>query len=237
MPILSDIPVALDLESLLKQLHVEPDGDDAATVARLVDLARDVARPKAMFSEAYVEEKGVDTVRVGGVVFTSRLLRLKLEPVARVFPFVATCGREMDAVDLPEEEFMAEFWWDAIKAAVLNGAVRRLTDHLDRRYFPSGSASAAPGSGDVDVWPIQQQELLFSLLGDVRGEIGVELTPSCLMIPNKSVSGIRFASQSDFRTCQVCRRENCPRRRAPLDPELWEAIHGGGGEPHPVLAR
>jgi hypothetical protein len=82
----------------------------------------------------------------------------------------------------------------------------------------------SPGSGDVNVWPIEQQRELFELLGDVRGQIGVELTDSFLMVPNKTVSGIHFPAEKDFRTCQVCHRENCPSRGAPFDQELWESI-------------
>jgi hypothetical protein len=72
-----------------------------------------------------------------------------------------------------------------------------------------------PGSGDADVWPIQQQRELFSLLGDVQGELGVSLTESCLMVPNKTVSGLIFPTEIDFESCQVCKRKDCPNRRAP----------------------
>jgi len=86
----------------------------------------------------------------------------------------------------------------------------------------------SPGSGDVDVWPIEQQRELFALFGGGAKDIGVELTDSYLMIPNKTVSGIRFPAGTDFRTCQVCRREICESRSAPFDRELWERIRGDG---------
>jgi len=40
--------------------------------------------------------------------------------------------------------------------------------------------------------------------GDVQGSIGVALTDSCLMVPNKSVSGIFYPSVSGFESCQLC---------------------------------
>jgi hypothetical protein len=58
----------------------------------------------------------------------------------------------------------------------------------------------------------------------VTRHIGVVLTDSFLMIPNKSVSGIRFQTETDFRSCQVCRREVCPSRSAPFDKALWESL-------------
>lgn len=221
---LGSIPVHFSTEALLKAAHVEPGGEDAATFEQLVALATEVARPKVLLGEAFVEERGEDTVRIGGVTFTSRMLRANLDQVQRVFPFVATCGHEMDQVDLPRDEFMAQYWWDEIKAAALGCALRHLHDHLKRTYLLDKSAGMSPGAGDVDVWPIQQQSELFALLGDVRGQIGVELTPSFLMVPNKSVSGIQFATESDFRACQVCRREGCPSRSAAFDAELWKTV-------------
>ena len=64
----------------------------------------------------------------------------------------------------------------------------------------------------------------LALLGDVEASIGVRLTDSCLMVPNKTVSGVRFPTEHDFRACQVCHREDCPSRSAPFDADLWAAI-------------
>jgi hypothetical protein len=221
METLTEIPFELDTAAILKTVHIEPDSPDGRTVRDLIEQARRIARLKAAYKEAFIGAKGSDTVTIDGITFTSRLLRTNLEPVQRVFPFVATCGHETDAADLPAGDFLVEFWWDAIKQALLNSAIRYLHDHLKRRYALEKTASMSPGSGDVTVWPIEQQRELFALLGDVQDRIGVELTPSFLMKPNKTVSGIAFATSVDFRTCQVCHREDCPSRTAPFDPHLW----------------
>ena len=68
--------------------------------------------------------------------------------------------------------------------------------------------------GDASVWPIEQQQGLFSLLGDVEERVGVKLTDSFLMVPNKTTSGILFPTETDFRSCEVCHREDCPSRHA-----------------------
>ncbi len=222
---LINISVDFDIASLLKQVHLEPHSEDAIAFERLVNRAREVAKPKALYAESFIEEKGENTVRIDGITFTSRMLRANLEKAERVFPFVATCGHEMDEVRLPKDEFLAEFWWDTIKASVMGYAIRHLNNHLKNQFLLSKTSNMKPGSGDADVWPIQQQKELFALLGDVKKIIGVELTPSSLMVPNKSTSGIQFATETDFRSCQVCRRDNCPGRGAPFDQQLWNSIH------------
>lgn len=45
-----------------------------------------------------------------------------------------------------------------------------------------------------------------------------------LMTPNKTVSGITFTTDGDFRTCQVCHRQDCPSRSAPFDEATWKMI-------------
>jgi hypothetical protein len=222
MKTLSDIPFELDVVSIAKAVHVEPDSPDGRTLAELIETARRMARPKAMYTEAFIDARGDETVTVDGITFTSRILRANLEPIERVFPFIATCGHEMDAADLPAGGFLVEFWWDAIKAVLLGSAIRHLNEHLKHRYALGRIASMSPGSGDVDVWPIEQQAELFALLGDVKGQIRVELTESFLMKPNKTVSGVCFATEVDFHSCQVCRRKDCPSRTAPFDSHLWD---------------
>jgi hypothetical protein len=224
MEALTSIPFELDARALMERLHIEPGTEDARQFEDLVSRARDVARPKALFAESFVEAKGEDTVRIAGVTFTSRALRRNLDRAERVFPFVATCGGEVDRARQPSGDPLQEFWWETIKSELLAAARRHLDEHVHRKFRPGKTATMSPGSGDVSVWPIEQQRELFALLGDVKGVIGVELTASFLMVPNKSVSGIRFPTDVDFRSCQVCRREVCPSRSAPFDKELWESI-------------
>jgi len=224
METLTQIAPALDTAALLARVHVAPDSEDAAALTALIDQARDVARPKALYAEAFVEGRGDDAIRIDGITFTSRMLRHKLAGVERVFPYVATCGHELDGVGLPAGDVLVQFWWDAIKAEFLVAARAHLLAHLTDRFRLGQTARMSPGSGDVDVWPIEQQRLLFALLGGVTPFIGVILTESCLMLPNKTVSGLLFPTEEDFQTCQVCHRDPCPNRRAPFDAVIWQSL-------------
>jgi cobalamin-dependent methionine synthase-like protein len=221
------IPFELDEASILKTVHVEATSPDGQSVRELIDKARDVGRPKALYKEAFIEAKGAETVTIDGVTFTSRMLCANLDKVERVFPFVVTCGCEMDTVNLRAGDFLAEFWWDAIKAVLLQRATKHLSTYLKRRFALEKTASMSPGSGDATVWSIEQQRELFALLGDVEAQIGVELTESFLMRPNKTVSGIHFPTAVDFRSCQVCRRAECSSRSAAFDADLWD-LHQHG---------
>jgi len=227
MECLTDIPFDLDAPALMAEAHVRPDADDAKEFESLVITAQDLGRPKAAYREAYIDARGDESVTIEGVTFTSRALRQNLEEPERVFAFVVTCGHEVHEVSSAEPDILKQFWWDTIKASLLGAASSHLKDYLDRRFQLGKTAVMNPGSGDASVWPIEQQRELFALLGDVEGQIGVHLTHSCLMMPNKTLSGIRFPTEKDFRSCQVCRREHCSSRSAPFDAELWESIQSG----------
>ena len=226
MTILDKIAFTPDPEGLLQQLHVRAESGLAVEILALLDRAAPIARPKAVFDEAFIDARGEDTVTIAGVTFTSHVLSENLAEVERVFPYVATCGVELDALlEGMDDEFL-RFGLDCIKQASLWTAINFLNEHLAESYGLTKSAQMNPGSGDVDVWPIEEQAPLFSLFGDVEALIGVTLTESFLMCPNKSVSGIVFPTEVDFVTCQLCHREGCPNRRAPFDEDLWMLKHG-----------
>ena len=94
---LQDIPFSLDAELLMRQQRVQPGTDNARAFAELLAKVREVGRPKAIYDVCYIEEKADDSVVLNGVRLTSRALRRNLDPVERVFPYVATCGTEADA--------------------------------------------------------------------------------------------------------------------------------------------
>jgi len=219
-----DIPFQLDFNSLAKTVHLSGGTDDAREFKKLLNKARRISRPKALYRECFVGHKGLDTVTIDHVTFVSPALRLKLDKVERVFAYAATCGNEIDGLDISRDDFLKKFWLDNIKTVLLGFSIAHLRKHLDLKYKLGKTASMNPGSGDAAVWPLAQQKELFALIGDVAGLIGVRLTDSCLMIPNKSVSGIYFPTEINFYSCQVCHREKCVSRKAPFDPALWKSI-------------
>jgi len=219
-----NIPFELDLEGLLKEAHVESGTDDAAGFEELLNRAREVAKPKALYKECFIQLKGEETITIDNITFATRALRMNLDQVERVFPYVATCGKEVDEINIPESDFLSRYWLDIIKAALLRVSCCHLESLLVQKYKLGKTSVMSPGSGDVNVWPIKQQKELFSLFGDVEDLIGVRLTESFLMLPNKSVSGVRFPTEIDFQSCQLCHRENCFSRKAPFNEELWESV-------------
>lgn len=215
MTILKDFPVELDFDVFCKRLHLERYGGDVDEVRAFFDRAAPVARPKAMFDETYINGMEGDRVTIGEVTFQSDVLARNLSDIGKTYPYVATCGVELDEVQTAPGDPLEEFWLDTLKELALAEATRELRSQVLEAAGAPKMSTMNPGSADAYVWPIQQQRQLFALLGNVEEAIGVRLTPSYLMVPNKSVSGLYFATDVSFINCQVCTREDCPNRRAP----------------------
>ena len=219
MEVLDEIPVSLDAEMVLKHLHLRKESKSIEkNVQELVEIVVPIARPKAVYEVSYVDNKHESSVDIHGITFTSRVLRVNLDEVQRAFPYVATCGRELEGITVPSEDFMRYYCLDAIKGMVMNTARNHLKTYLTKKFALGQVSSMAPGS--LEDWPITQQRELFSIFGSVEDLIGVKLTESFLMLPLKSVSGIYFPTQIRFESCQLCAREACSGRRAPYDPDL-----------------
>ncbi len=219
MEVLDEIPVSLDAEMVLKHLHLRKESKSIEkNVQELVEIVVPIARPKAVYEVSYVDNKHESSVDIHGIMFTSRVLRVNLDEVQRAFPYVATCGRELEGITVPSEDFMRYYCLDAIKGMVMNTARNHLKTYLTKKFALGQVSSMAPGS--LEDWPITQQRELFSIFGSVEDLIGVKLTESFLMLPLKSVSGIYFPTQIRFESCQLCAREACSGRRAPYDPDL-----------------
>ncbi|MFC1884965.1 hypothetical protein ACFL2O_09355 [Thermodesulfobacteriota bacterium] len=221
----AEIPFAFNTKQLFEYLRIEPDTDRAKAFEDLVGKVREVGKPKALYKESFIDKKGEDTITLDGITFKSLALRKNLDSIERVFPYVATCGTEIDDIEVGKGDLQKKMWISVLKENLLQASMHFLGENLAERYRVSNLSSMNPGSGDASVWPFEQQRKLFEICGDVESLIGVKLTKSLVLVPDMSLVGIFFPTEVDFQSCQLCHREKCRLRRAPFDRELWESIN------------
>jgi hypothetical protein len=214
---LENIPVSPNISEIKKRLHMEK-GENWSQVQPLIEMARPLIKARAVYKVSYIDTKVEDAITVDGVRFSSRVLRKQVDNVERIFPYVITIGHDLEEKAGASEDLLEQFYLDTIANVALVTARKNLEDQLKSRYALDGMSYMSPGSL-VD-WPIQEQRPLFSILGDVEGAIGVALNESLLMIPRKSISGIYFATETRFFSCQLCPREACPSRKARYSEKL-----------------
>jgi hypothetical protein len=126
------------------------------------------------------------------VRFHSRQVAALLRKADRVVAFLTTIGpaleREVDALTSAGEttrafllDAVGSETADALADALHRGVLSQEADAAGYRVTPRFS----PGYGD---WPLESQRELVPLCEGMR--IGVSLTPSCMMLPRKSVSAV-----------------------------------------------
>jgi len=226
--VLKDIPFRIDSDALLKSLKVKERSCYVEEIEDLIRQAQAVARPKGIYGIAPVESRDGDSVVIEGIRFASRVLQVNLGEVHRVFPFVATCGVEIEEWSKSIEGMWKRYWADVIKEAAVESVVKFLAEHLTQTYRPGPLAMMNPGS--LQDWPVTEQKNLFALFRGAAASIGVQLMESCIMFPVKSVSGIWFPTVEGFEGCQLCPIKHCPKRRALYDESLYDQKYGRTAE-------
>ena len=206
-------------DDVMDQLGMPRDHVFRKTVEKAIAAAEDIAKPKAFFMEAEIEDSTENTINVPGQTFHSKVLAENLKDQDIIFPFLCTCGMEL--VDYCDRltDIMDQYAFDCVMEFYLRKASVALTGELANMENGRQTSSVNPGSL-VD-WPIEEQKELFALFGENAHQIGVKLSDSCIMNPMKSVSGLRYFTEEEFHNCQLCQRKNCPTREAEFDLTLF----------------
>lgn len=213
---LENIRPQFDLEALAERAGI---GDDARKHDRLASLAREAAEHASLDGAALVAAvefgPGEEDTDLGGVIFTSPLLREKLSGLGRVFPYLATEGPELAQWGASHKGGEGGPLVHAIRQQAVKYCERELEQRLGDMFGIPTLSAMNPGS--LKEWPIIQQPRLLELFGALPKKFGVSLLPSNIMQPDYTVSGIFFQTDKKYYNCQLCPRDNCPNRKAPRE--------------------
>ncbi len=175
-------------------------------------------RPRALYRLYPVREAVARRLALeGGAVFHGRIGEF-LGHVNRVAVFLATGGPEI--VALAEQAMRAHdtlggLVYHAAGAALAEAMVERLIADLRRRLHPGEDVTLPYSPGYCGI-PLEEQRVLFELLDSRR--IGVELLPSLMMRPLKTISGLIGIGPAERiraygNPCDLCPLTDCRMRR------------------------
>ena len=212
--------VEIPLESVLSELHMDKKGKKADLTERIAAIhkeAMQIAKPAAVYA-VFKPDAADGTININGVRISEPFVHEMLSDCDVVAPYVATCGIEVEEWSQSFKGNMFEqFVADAIKEMCLGAAREKLYEEVQTEYFDDDKSISSLNPGSLNKWPITGQKPLFSMLGDVTGDIGVVLSESMMMLPTKSISGIIFQKDKAYHNCQLCPRTDCPSRSAPYE--------------------
>ncbi len=220
MIILTDIPITLSVNSILKGQGVQPERASPSLFAdaeKILEQAQEIIAPTAMFSTFKVRGYHHQTVELeDGGIFDGKLVARTLAGVEEVALGVCTIGAELE--DLSKQLSRD----DPVMAMALTGAgitALRLTSETILTEIRKIATDRGWGSGmraqpGQEGWPIAQQQVIFDRIPAEK--IDVRLNKSFFMVPQKSVSfvvGMGPDMHPDGIACDFCsKRKQCPWR-------------------------
>jgi len=172
-------------------------------------------RPKVVYQELAIESVQHERLLLrGGQQLESKLLVQHLAAASRVIVILATIGEAL-------EEQVSRIWetnmvyalaLDGVGSAAVEALANAACQFFEKQAAEKGLQASIPLSPGMVDWPVEQgQTQIFRLLGDA-GSI-VNLTPSYIMVPRKSLTmimGIGSEMESAGRACDYCiMRESC----------------------------
>jgi len=217
-----DIKVSIDRDDVLRLLgrrNGQAPGRTAKRLDAFMERTHDLIRPRVLYSTRKVEEAGNGAAALeGGTSLKSGKLSKTLAKCDTATVFLATVGGSIDKVikDLSEDNKLSDAYiYDAIGSVAVESVVNDFQNKFDLALSDSGRSTTLRFSPGYCDWNIREQEKVFDVL---EGEkIGVSLSPSFLMNPRKSVSGVfgiaPGPAEARPNPCTMCSRETCIARR------------------------
>ncbi len=196
----------------------EPPARTVSLVIEYLENAHHLIDPSYSYVIKNVEwVHGSITLIEDSIIFKSQVIARLLEKCQKVAVFALTVGNRLEEMvrQLAKEKLV-------LKASVLDAigsvATEKLADavqaQIDEKAHANGQVISRRFSPGYCDWNIGQQRMLFWAL---RGNTaGIHLTNVCLMIPQKSISGIIGMGPSeveDYNPCGTCNKHDCAGRR------------------------
>jgi hypothetical protein len=224
MVVSTQIDIAVDAAQVRRYLGYKADVEPSPRIASLldeyIDRAGHLLQPaySCMIRDVEAVDGSYAFVQ-GPVLFQGDSIARLLRRCEKVAVFVLTIGDALEEMvgRLADDGLIVEAY---ILDAVGSSAAEKLADFVQATVSSTArieglctSHRFSPGHCD---WDIGQQRMVFhALKGDWAG---VYLTEDCLMVPQKSVSGIigigpRGDGVETFSPCETCNKRNCLARR------------------------
>ena len=220
MKVFDHIPVKLDVVEFMKTQGIRKIAEQE--VSSLMEKSSQLVEPKAVYT--FLKTLNVDNPKVhleGGYVLDSLILSDTLREGQTIAPYVITIGPGVEklASEQAKNSILKSWILEKIGDYALSKAREYAKSEIEKQ-MESKVSSFGPGTGTGKLFDIRQQEVLFKIL-EPQNKIGVTLTPSYLMIPRKSVSGVFASTNTEYVACQYCPKK-CESRKKSFSGEYHQ---------------
>jgi hypothetical protein len=141
--------------------------------------------------------------------------------------FLCTAGAEIGIRSrraMQERDFLKGYIYDVVGSEIVEASADLMQADLERSMIAGGKKITNRYSPGYCGWDVAEQHKLFQLIP--ANWCGISLTPSALMDPVKSISGIIGIGsnvKSNPYTCRLCDMKDCVYRRL-RDRDLYQKV-------------
>ena len=158
------------------------------------------------------------SISINNIIFqVKKIVFAQLKKSNSVALFLCTAGAEIGILSrktMQERDFLKGYIYDVIGSEIVEAAADLMQAYLESEMILTGKRITSRYSPGYCGWDVAEQYNLFRLVPD--NYCGIHLTPSALMDPMKSISGIIGIGENVKRnpyTCRMCEMSDCIYRR------------------------
>ena len=179
------------------------------TLDECIGVSKSLAKPKI----------AATVKKTGDFRIASKRLASELKGAAEFYFFLVTIGgglEKMATDSMSKGNDLKGYFFDRIGSFAVESLAESLEENLRREYGRKGRSVSMRFSPGYCDWPIEEQFALSKTLDFSKA--GVRLTESCMMVPQKSISGvIAVGPKGLFKDkkspCSICDTGDCYYRR------------------------
>lgn len=200
------------------------EGEDRELVTSLIEEilteSREISNIKAEFRmfEDVRFDNDTKSVEINKIRFQiKKIVFNQIKKSESVALFLCTAGEEIGQRSreaMHDRDLLKGYIYDVVGSEIVEAAADLMQDDLERNVLVAMKKTTNRYSPGYCGWDVAEQHNLFRLLPD--NYCGIHLTPSALMDPVKSISGIIGIGENVKRnpyTCRMCEMGDCIYRR------------------------
>ena len=209
--------------SMIESVLGYKEGDDREYVKSLIEEilveSQEINNIKAqfiVFNEVHFEAD-TKTVEINKIKFqVEKIVFGQVKKADSVAVFLCTAGEEIGVRSrnaMKDRDFLKGYIFDIVGTEIVEAAADLMQGDLEKNMRDSGKKITNSYSPGYCGWDVTEQHKLFQLIPE--NYCGIKLTPSALMDPVKSISGIIGIGENvknNPYTCRVCNQEDCAYR-------------------------
>jgi hypothetical protein len=195
-------------------------GEDRELVTSLIEEilaeSRDISNIKAqftVFNDIQFDDNS-KSVEIDKIKFQiKKIVFGQVKKSDSIAVFLCTAGEEIEIRSrkaMQERDFLKGYIYDVVGSEIVEAAADLMQAELEKSMLDSGEKITNRYSPGYCGWDVEEQHKLFKLMPE--NYCGIKLTPSALMDPVKSISGI-IGIGKDVKNnpyiCRLCNQNDC----------------------------